>query len=83
MLEFKKSHGIEGTITSSFAINSDGSTMIVTRLIDGKGYRLVFELNCSVGALGARVNQVCDMDNTDFKTYSEIQFSSMEESCGH
>jgi hypothetical protein len=75
MLEFKKTHGLEGSITSSFAVVPDGSIMVVTRLIDNKGFRLVFKLDGTIGALGTKVNQVCEMSNDDFKEFSLIQFA--------
>lgn len=72
MLEFKK-------VDSSFAIAPDGSVMVVARFIDNKGYRLVFKLDGTIGALGAKVNQVCDMTNDDFKEFSLIQFAKDED----
>jgi len=77
MLEFKKTHGLEGSITSSFAITNDGLTMVVTRFIDNKGFRLVFKLDGTIGGLGTKVNSVCEMSNGDFKEFSLIQFADV------
>lgn len=88
MLEFTKTSGNEGdledgrplvNIKTSFAITKDGMTMIATRFIYNKGYRLVFALDGTIGALGRKVNDTCEMANEMFKTFSEIQFSALGE----
>lgn len=71
MLEFKK-------VDSNFAITNDGLTMVVTRFIDNKGFRLVFKLDGTIGGLGTKVNSVCEMSNSDFKEFSLIQFAREE-----
>lgn len=84
MLEFTKTSGNEGdleegralvNIKTSFVVTKDGLTMIATRFIYNKGYRLVFTLDGTIGALGKKVNDTCGMTNEMFKTFSEIQFA--------
>lgn len=77
MLEFTKAK--DEITKSSFAIVPDGSLMIVTRLIDAKGYRLVVNLDGTIGMLGAKVNEMTKMPNDEFKLFSEIQFRILEE----
>lgn len=88
MLEFTKTSANESdledgralvNIKTSFAITADGMTMVSTRFIYNKGYRLVFTLDGTIGALGKKVNDTCEMTNEMFKTFSEIQFASLGE----
>lgn len=62
-------------IKSMFATSVDGTTLITTRIIENKGYRLVSHLDGSVGMLGTKVNAMCAMDNSLFKELSLIQFA--------
>lgn len=88
MLEFTKKSGNDGdlengrplvNIKTSFAVTKDGMTMIATRFIYNKGYRLVFTLDGTIGALGKKVNSTCAMTNEMFKTFSEIQFGDIDD----
>jgi len=82
MLEFSKTSYMSddlsdgsSEIKTMFAIPNEGTIMIATRLIVMKGYRLVLNLDGTIGALGHRVNNVTKMTNDQFKTFSEIQFA--------
>jgi hypothetical protein len=82
MLEFSKTSYMSddfsdgsSEVKTIFAIPQEGTIMIATRLIAMKGYRLVFNLDGTIGALGHRVNNVTKMTNDQFKTFSEIQFA--------
>lgn len=82
MLEFSKttylSDDLSDTsaqIKSMFATSMDGTILITTRIIENKGYRLVSNLDGTVGMLGTKVNAMCAMDNTLFKGLSLIQFA--------
>lgn len=85
MLEFTKLSGNIGdledglpviNIKTLFAITKEGTTMIATRFIFNKGYRLVFTMDGTVGDMAKRVNNTCAMSNEDFKVFSEIQFAT-------
>lgn len=77
MLEFTKTK--DEMTKSSFAIVPDGSLMIVTRLIDAKGHRLVVDLDGTIGLLAKKVNEMTNLPNDDFKLYSAIQFNALNE----
>ena len=62
-------------IKSMFATSMDGTILITTRIIENKGYRLVSNLDGTVGMLGTKVNAMCAMDNSTFKELSLIQFA--------
>lgn len=88
MLEFTKLSGNNGdledgkpkvNIKTSFAVTQEGTTMIATRFIFNKGYRLVFIMDGTVGDMAKRVNNTCAMSNDDFKTFSEVQFATTNE----
>jgi len=76
MLEFKKT-----TEYSSTSFSTTGLVLVCTRLTYGKAYRLVINLDGTIGVLGQRVNDIMAMSDSDFILYSDIQFASVEEPC--
>ena len=83
MLEFSKTlidvNNVNPNVTTNFAIVPDGTVMIATRFVRNKGYRLVFNLDGTIGQLGTKVNEVTKLPNDDFVTFSQIQFSEVED----
>lgn len=83
MLEFSKTlvdvTKTNPDVVSHFAIVPDGTIMVVTRFIRNKGYRLVFNLDGTVGQLGTKVNEATKLSNDDFVTFSQIQFSEVDD----
>ena len=82
MLEFSKTTTLGNDLSATsariktmFATSTDGTTLITTRIVENKGYRLVSALDGTVGMLGAKVNAMCAMDNSLFKELSLIQFA--------
>lgn len=91
MLEFVKyySHtnafgvaneGSPDSVKTMFACNNEGTVLITRRIIDNKMLRLVYNLDGTIGKLGEMVNKACALTNDDFKLYSGIQESAMNDS---
>ena len=72
MLEFKKSSDYS---TTTFAVTE--TVMVCVRFTNNKGYRLVINLDGTIGMLGKRVDDVLEMSNDDFMLYSDIQFNEV------
>ena len=70
MLTFKKNYR---DTSSSFAIAEDGTLLIVSRIIDSKGYALEMSLDNTVRSLSEKVTKVIKMPNDEFKLFSSIQ----------
>jgi hypothetical protein len=72
MLQFNKNN-------VSFTVSNDGLLVVSTKLIDAKGYRLISELDGTIGSLAKAINRISNFSNDDYKTYSTIQMATMSE----
>ena len=76
MFEFKKT-----TEYSSTSFSATELVLVCTRLTYGKVYRLIINLDGTIGTLGQRVNAIMAMSDSDFVLYSDIQFAKADELC--
>lgn len=72
MIEFKKGNTI---FTATEAI------MVCVRFTHNKAYRLVLNLDGTIGMLGKRINDVIAMSDDEFMLYGDIQFASVDKLC--
>jgi len=80
MLEFAKTmymsddlSDVSSEVKTTFACTN--TVVVAVRLVGNKACRLVSNIDGTVGDLGAKINHLSMMSNSDFKLLSDIQFA--------